>query len=96
MQGKIGGVNGIPARKEPNDSMHIYEEGIYIDRIDQVLQMKPDILLTHQPEVDGHIYKPAPPLHFCGHWHQKDDAYMSNVDGTYRINCDSRILYIQN
>jgi hypothetical protein len=77
--GTISGLNGIIARKEPDHNLHIYEERLYMGRLNNILKRQPlvDILVTHQPLRDIHVE--VPKLHLCGHWYAPDDEYICNL-----------------
>jgi predicted MPP superfamily phosphohydrolase len=89
MIGTITGINGIEVKDEDvNKKLHKYSSDEYQKKLEYVLSLKPDILLTHQPinkKRLNEIYLPK--IHLCGHYHMKDffvndkDYCMINLDG---------------
>lgn len=93
--GTIGGVSGIVSYTGiPKPEKHIYTEDVYQQRINKVLIGRPDIFLTHQPEIDYDSAGYRPHIHLCGH-HAEEEFMTSSKDGKseyVRINADNRIL----
>lgn len=90
--GKIGGVNGIIAKrgkKKGYAPLHIYKKEEYMKRLDEILDFKPDILLTHQPIDVGDKAK----IHMFGH--DIAEKYVDDKDGRLRLHMDSRIFIFE-
>lgn len=67
--GKIGGVSGIEAKKEPEPNRHIYDSLVYTRRFNKMIRCSPDILMTHQhyPLASTDMGISNIHIHLCGH-----------------------------
>ena len=91
--GHIGGLNGIIGKDDKTH--HKYLESNYSKMLNQLLEHKLDILVTHQPPLS---YKhSAPKLHIFGHHHLKNPWYLSNeIVPHLNCNVDARIIFMEN
>lgn len=89
--GRLGGINGIMVDDDKaNKQLHKFTSSDYTKWLNQVLQQKPDILLTHTP-----VKTPrSVPLHLFGHDHFEN--YIDIVGpNCLKLNMDCRIFVFQ-
>lgn len=84
--GRIGGLDGIISKQSIPDR-HKYLESEYLKRYKRVKDMKPEIMLTHQPPAEQLIFAP---VHLFGHAHT--DNYNKVLNGCTCLNMDSRVF----
>ena len=99
--GTITGLNGVIAKdKYVNPKKHKYSQELYYERLDYILKLKPDIVLTHQPLSDDDITRQksihVPKIRICGHQHNEDWFVMSHNQDTGKLehismNMDNKI-----
>jgi predicted MPP superfamily phosphohydrolase len=94
--GRIGGVSGIVVPETNiNDKLHKYDEETYIERLTDILDRKPDVLLTHMPifnlNLDNSIMDNL--LYFFGHTHYTN--YILDTEPGLSLNRDGRIFVFE-
>lgn len=94
--GSITGLNGITTFDcRVDKKKHRFSEELYEKRLEYVLNLKPDILLTHQPLKKETLKKYyLPKIHLCGHY-DINDFFQSDKDYTM-INLDGKIMEFRN
>ncbi len=91
--GTISGLNGIEVIENNIDKdMHKFSEELYQKRLEYVLNLKPDILLTHQPINKDRLEKIyLPKIHMCGHYDIEN--FFQLYDNHTMINLDNKIIH---
>jgi len=90
--GKITGLNGIIVDDaRVNKKLHKYSQEEYNRKLDYLLNLKPDIFLTHMP-LDKERLESVflPKIHLCGHY-DTEDYFVNDMDYCM-INLDGKIV----
>ena len=92
--GKIAGINGIEVDdNNVNHNFHKYSNKEYNERLTKVLELEPDIILSHQPITNINFDKYNVKYYICGHY--KIEPFIDIKNNISFINLDNKVLIFE-
>ena len=92
--GKIAGINGIEVDDDNvNHNFHKYSNKEYNERLTKVLELEPDIILSHQPITNINFDKYNVKYYICGHY--KIEPFIEIKNNISFINLDNKVLIFE-
>ncbi len=92
--GKISGINGIEVDDQNvNHNFHKYSNKEYNERLTKVLELEPDIILSHQPITNINFEKYNVKYYICGHY--GIEPFIEIKNNISFINLDNKVLIFE-
>lgn len=92
--GKIAGINGIQVDDElVNHNSHKYSSQEYNEKLQKILELNPDIILSHQPILNIDFVSHKTKYYISGHY--KIEPFIDIKNNIASINVDNKIIIFE-